>query len=318
MKRIIRFYGILLGLVAMSLLRAIAVTPDATGLSKFMDDIRSDNHKYIDDGNVLKVDPNILLSDLKNYEKDENVNVRRSVNSFLWKIAVAHPETGIRKEAVQRLVAACNDTNAYVWRGVYKWILCFSSTDFTPAAKASIHKMWEAKDRQREMALLMGVANMPEEMPKLRELLFDELTQRNEGNKSIYSTTGWATRLALARMGSKQDIVRCIEVIETEPDPFVQFLRLQHHLAYIRQPEVIPIFRRFMDSDYRVPNDADAGRGSLGCYRTLDILAHIMKNFPVSTSGSVGFASKGYSEEQLNIARKWMKNVRVQRFCFTV
>jgi hypothetical protein len=54
---------------------------------------------------------------------------------------------------------------------------------------------------------------------------------------------------ARARMGVKEDILRCIDLVESHPDEDYRVTWLLHGLSYVRQPEVINYLQKYLNSD---------------------------------------------------------------------
>lgn len=255
--------------------------------------------------------PDEILAATKPFGTDPSAAVRREALGIDWVLADQKRIPEVRREVAARLSAACLDPKNRAYCGSYaEWLLGFSADEFTESAKDSIRKMIAEDNPPFDLVVLAGVAGLQDQMPRLRKLLIDEEQFRADekaGNASelLCRTTGWGARLALARLGSREDIARCIEIAKSEPDD-VYYVRAVHEgLAYIRQPEVIPVFRLFLDSKRTVESTIAGAPPSEARFWTLDMLAHLVKGFPVKTSSKyLGFTSM--SEADIEKAKTWL------------
>jgi hypothetical protein len=151
---------------------------------------------------------------------------------------------------------------------------------------------------------LCGVANMREEIPKLRAMLVDE----SKLEPDLRYKASWRARLALARMGSETDMAQCIRVFQCEPLPVRRVTALLGHLAFTRQAEVIPVLREYLDNDETLPSEREGSPGSRYCLYAMDVLAKTIEGFPFN------YHYGSYSQAQIDTAREWMNTQ--DRFVF--
>jgi hypothetical protein len=101
------------------------------------------------------------------------------------------------------------------------------------------------------------------------------------------------------RMGVKEDIQRCTELVESHPDEDYRVTRLLHQLAYIRQPEIVNHLHKYLNSDkserYKGPDAMVKTYGQ----RAAMALAEMLEGFP-------GREDIGGDQETIERCRKWM------------
>jgi hypothetical protein len=250
-------------------------------------------------------DPNEVLKILEPYENYSEWVVRHTVHFYLIRLVNSHPSNSkIRQEVTKRFVEAeFNESD----RGSYK-LMNNTEKDFNDESKNLIRKVLNNANKQYvggdPSVLLCGIANIQEELPRLKDLLINELDNEPNKNKAMgtkwYQTTGWAARLARARMGVKEDIEKCVKLIESEIDNNNNFIILKD-LGYIRRPEAIESLKKYFLSDKRLPptNTNEPGEGY--SYYIMDFLIDSLENIPVQKK-----PGRGYSQEQIDTVKKWI------------
>jgi hypothetical protein len=268
---------------------------------------RSSSKKYyeITDEKLKNADPQKLLALLAKYNSNKSYSVRRLALLYTVQIANVHPTEDIRKEVTYRLVSALTaplDPNANLKPDVYKWLLTFTKDDFNESSKEMLHNALAKNMPDPGVMKICGVADMKEELPRLKELItIDEIQYMNDDSimRKIwpwYNTRGWTARLARARMGVKEDIIKCIELAESEADVNVRVDRILPNIGYVRQPEAIEYLKKYLESDGYIPPP-----GQSYASLTVHILSVSLSNFPVKQS-----SSRNYSQEDIDLCRKWM------------
>ena len=260
----------------------------------------------ITDEQLKVADANKILEALVNYEKDPEWEVRHTTHLFIVKIANLQSENiKVRQEVVKRLAEAVYDKTD---GGAGTLLKAFKEKDFNDGTKTLIRNRMsninEGIVGGSITVWLCGIANIQEELPRLKELLIDEEAYANS-SKNIskwYYTTAWAARLARARMGVKEDISKCIFLLESEikKDPGKIHYMLDY-LGYIRQPESIKCINSYLNSDLRLPSTNPGMLGEPVSGYVIDILADNLKDFPIKKE-----PGRGYKQEQIETARKWM------------
>ena len=164
------------------------------------------------------------------------------------------------------------------------------------------------------MILIPGkhyIADMKEELPRLKEFTIDEKEYMND-NPIIkkyypwYITKGWSARLARARMGVKEGIIKCIELAETVENEHDRVEIMLPQIGYIRQPEAIEYLTRYFERNWQLPSEITSSSigESYSKWVILDILATSLKNFPVKPATPVN--GRQYTKEDLELCHKWI------------
>ncbi len=261
-------------------------------LTPYMGGVAGGKIQTIESRQLLGFDPNVALPQFEAYEKDPNASVRRLAYSFEWQYTIGGPPgEWHRRTTVERMAKALSDPALEVRTEVRQLLATLDSEDFTDYAKDAIRRLLKDKPNpDGGVILLTGVAQIRDQKPYLRGLIAQQ------------HPASLQARLALARMGDKEQIAECIRLAKAEPDLVRRASVLPHQLAYTRQPEVIPVLNEYLLSDKRLPSVKDGVPGIRCCEYALWVLARTLEGFPVADKGTVG-----YSQEQIDTARQWMK-----------
>jgi len=272
-------------------------------LRQRMNELRKGHVVTVDRREILAGDPEAILAELQAFEKDPAERVRWDAYATGWSIAVRSDQPPIRRDVISSLIRACSDPSGLVWQSAAGYLLAFSADDFTEDSKACVRALIASERPDRRMVLLAGVAELKDQAPKLRALLADETRLYTEKYAGVWwGSASWAARLALARMGSQSDINRCVELVQSEPDPVLRVGRLLQHLAFIRQPRAIALLQAYLESDKGLPPEQGEGAPLYAQY-ALNLLALTLDNFPVRYKRSPAM----YPQEDIELARTWMR-----------
>lgn len=255
----------------------------------------------ITDELLQKSDPNKILDVLAPYENDPEWSVRHTNHLIIASLADIHPSPKIRQEVATRLVkAALNKADG----SAGTLLMEFRERDFNDTSK-NIIREYISKDTAGTLVVkLCGIANIKESLPRLEKLLIDEVKYQNDPNMKYgtpwYYTTEWHARLARARMGVKEDIDKCVNLIEREININKKW-QLLDNLGYIRQPKAIESLKKYTLSNLRLPSTTDKKEGELYASYIINILADNLENFPIPKR-----EQRGYKQDQIELCRKWM------------
>lgn len=225
------------------------------------------------------------------------------------RLARLQPRPEIRQEVTARLVKACFDPNSGMHHHTFKWLLAFGEADISATTKEfilqSLTKLHGETERHMRAVLICGVANIREALPRLEELLIDELEYKSSHQEDYhikwFHTVGWQARLARARMGVQEDINRCIELAEAEENFDHRVTVLLHDLGYIHQPETIDYLRRYLNSDRRLPPTNPDALGEPCSHYVMNIIAESLNNYPIERR-----EGRHYTQEEIELCREWM------------
>ncbi len=245
---------------------------------------------------IRTADPERAFEALRAFEEDDSPEVRSYVywieGSLLFR---GHPPFELRRRIIERFVRAmCVEPDA-IADSLYDMELWkMTADDFTNQAKNWIRTHLQKQEPRTYVMLLSGLADLQDQIPRLKELRAEEadyavaVADTSDALTYLNIVRGWQARLALARLGSQEDIAHCIEKIEAAPDAYIQVRQLLPYYGYIRQPEVIPILQRYLERDDVI----DEGYTPAGRYAQ-KILEEIVEGFPAKTD--------------LATARAWMR-----------
>ncbi len=235
------------------------------------------------------------------YVSDSSKLVRWQACALLWQLGTRESEgTPERRKVVELLVRTLDDPEALVWQKAAQWLLSFTEPDFSEPSKQFVRALLRKYQQERlpELVLVVGVANMHSELTFLNGLLGGEGSSGRGGG--WYGSKSWAARRARARMGVREDIQRCIEMVEAEPDKIVRYGTLFDHLQYLRQSQAVSVLVRYLNrnepSQYRSP-DASLLPAR---YLAAAALGQMLRGFPVKKEASL------YHKEDILVCRKWM------------
>lgn len=269
-----------------------------------MDQQRAHEALSVDTKQLVAAHGARLISALEPYLEDPSERVRWQACALLWRL---NAETSLgerdRRRIVDGLVHALDDPEALVWQKAAGWLLSFTEADFSESAKQALHGLLTQRRSAsiRDLALIVGVANMRSKLPLLEGLLIDEREfEQGPHAGRWYGTDSWAARRVRARMGIEADITRCLELVEAEPDKIVRYGTLFGHLQYLRQPQVIPMLARYLNSDEPPLFQSHDSQLAPASSWAAAALGQMLRGFPVKKE--VG----NLTQEDITRCRRWM------------
>lgn len=210
---------------------------------------------------ILNGEPDIVLRMLREFEQHESSKVRFILYDLEVQLAYQDISPELQRNIIERLT----------------WMVCFehedgipgiirnfadvvgTSDDFTEQAKAWIRERLTTKQPRSQVILLSGIADLQDQIPRLKALRADDedyaAIADDDDEQAFLIVRGWQARLALARLGSQEDI---------------------QQYGYIRQPDTIKRLQYYLEKD-----DLIDGRTPCGVYAR-DILVDIVEGFPIN------------------------------------
>ncbi|MFH0980927.1 MAG: hypothetical protein V2A79_05250 [Planctomycetota bacterium] len=253
---------------------------------------------------MLTRNPQEVLGLLRSYERSPSARVREQAYTLGWRVGRASNDATVRREVAARLVSGCGDPEALVWQHACQHLLSFEETDFSPAAKENIQRLFHEDPPKPAVVRLVGVAGLREELPRIGALVSDKAAHDSSAQSGRwYGTVSWAARLARARLGFQEDVPHILRLVESEKDPVIRVTVLLHDLAYTRQPAAIEVVRQYLDSEESLPRVKETALGTKYAQYAIDILAEQLPDCPVLKK-YVG----AYTEAEVVQAREWMRN----------
>jgi hypothetical protein len=252
----------------------------------------------VDNSKVMKAPAPEVLTALRSHASDRSRPVRLHAVALAIELGTMSPELGFRQQVTNHIVAVAvsypdKDT------GIGRWALTalqrFSPPDFTEQSRQAVSKLLDAAHPSSEALLLAGALELRAKKARLLELMRDV-----DETGPWWARRSWSARLALARMGDKDQIQYVIQKIEAESDSVVRVTQLKN-LAYLRQPLAVEVLVRYLLSDEVLPELY--GQSVPIAQYALDVLAQIIPGFPLPGRGS-----PIYTEDELKTARDWVKS----------
>jgi len=250
--------------------------------------------------------PQEALNASRAYIRDTHERVRHTAESLIWQAAKRVDSAPSRQEAVASLVELTRDPEPLVWQHAGRHALEFRTADFNETARQTLAQAMNDAQPRREIVRLAGLAEMRDQLPRLRELLSDESTYERDPDAPgrWYGTVSWSARLALARMGSDEDLQKCLQLVEAEDRHVERITVLLRDVGYIGRPAAMRLLQRYLESDLVLPETKAGIPGTAYNQYALDVLAEVVDGFPVAKSDP-----GAYSAKDLGTARAWMRNV---------
>ena len=101
-------------------------------------------------------------------------------------------------------------------------------------------------------------------------------------------------------MGVKEDVKRCIDLVESHPDEGFRIIVLLQRISYVRQPEVVEYLKKYFFMD-KIEPAATTVRMTYA-YRTMMALSEMLRDFPLVSRKK--FKSE---KEYVKYHREWIK-----------
>jgi hypothetical protein len=268
-------------------------------LSNEINVIRQKKNSAINEQILLKYNNKILLDSLKKYDNDTSLIIRFNIQQLEYKIALNNPmDTAIQKEVVNRLIDGIKDADALVRQNAIKKLLTFSYIDFDKKAIDSLKKIIEDCKLNKDLILLIGVANIQEQ----KDYFLSNIKTNPINKLSEFYSPDWAMQLALARMGNVESIDYCIKNVENFNDTIKKITVLLDDIGYIRREPAVIYLKKYLYNTNRLPSVKETDKGTQYCQYALDVLANIIEDFPIKAQGI------GYTDEEIEIAKKWLES----------
>ena len=250
-----------------------------------------------------------VLPCLKPYFRDDSRRVRWQAYGLVWFVGRLSADNDTRRQVVDLLARGLMDEQVDLDSTLLERLCSFQAEDFSDDAKGILTKVLAEATAEpptapvREAFLAIGVANMREALPAIGKCSYDgtqsvsDIVKKNRW----FDSSHWSALKARARMGVKEDIQLCIELVEAHPDHDQRARELFKHLAYVRQPEVLEYIRPFLFSDHLedVGGSIDLVPVSEGEWAAA-ALGQMLEGFPWTMDSP---ASRSALEE----CRAWMK-----------
>jgi hypothetical protein len=208
--------------------------------------------------------------------------------------------TVIRKKAVAMLLTACKDKDSGNSGISYEYLTQFQKIDFEPGSIDSLKNLLQVGNPHLDIALkLAGFLQIADSRTKIGELISAEKASKQ---------AKWAAHLALARMGFDDEVSYCVERCKRIPVNDNVVYNLLPDLIYTRQKAAFDYLIQILNSNEKncsSPNPDSEQKIYCG-YRVMELLAPVVKNFPLELGPSGDIETSNY-ENALKQTRDWFK-----------
>jgi hypothetical protein len=195
---------------------------------------------------------------IQEYYQSSDSRKRLCAYSRLGKIAESTHNPSLKRKIAEMLVVKLNDKSNFA---TISFILEKLLNYFSVKAKNQLLKYFENGLEPKEQIIeLLGTANVRKAIPKLEKLLVYEKADKIDMSLPRFSRynwhvtkkqrISWYARRTLARLGVKEQIEKCIEILNAKYPKKRDWWLSVDDLNYIRQPQTMDILLRYMNSGY--------------------------------------------------------------------
>jgi len=267
-------------------------------LQKRMEMLR-DHHKAIGIKELLETYGYQVVPAAEPYLWDSELGVRLGATRLIRRAGLMSTDKLERQSVVEKLLDY-GLKNPERKDGIFDDLLSFRAADYSERAKKVLEGKVKASPDYMTV-LLVGAADVNSALPVLRRIV-DEVNEPLEpfriDNRKRTHSLAFAALMARARMGVKEDIQRCIELVESHPDEGFRVIVLLKRISYIRQPEVVQYLKKYLFMD-KIEPGAETQLRMTYAQRAARALARMLRGFPGKRDGVAG-------PKTMERCRKWM------------
>ncbi len=236
------------------------------------------------------------------YLSDSDRGVRLAAKSLILRVGLMSSDKDERQRVVEKILDY-GTKNPERKDGIFYDLLPFQAADFSEAAKEILQTELSTSPEYTTI-LLVGAADIKSSLPALKAMV-DEVNEPLKPfdiNSKASHSRAFVALMARARMGVKEDVKRCIEVVEAHPDEGFRVGVLLDRISYVRQPEVVEYLKKYLFMDKIEPGPETQMRMTYA-QRAMIALSKMLQDFPVGEGKDIKFDTV---EEVTAYVRKWM------------
>ena len=245
----------------------------------------------VEQGNIFELEP---------FYSDTLSIVRQQAYYLTYKIGI-NSNDEVKHLSIHRLIDGVSESNLAISGNCLHYLQDFPNSSFPIKSLHRIDSLLKSPKHShyREIYLLAGYVGVGIETIQQQLLLPDNYNKNQQ----------WVMRLALARLGHKESMDKCMEWAKQIEDGNDKVAYLVPDLIYTRQPDAIKYCISILMSDEKncLSPNPDVDAKILCGYRVLELLAPVIKDFPY-TVGSAGYLQVNDYQEALFGAREWFKS----------
>ncbi len=254
--------------------------------------------------------PSALSSDRKNeqtlfasiipYLSDSVNEVRFAAYSLLANTGKQSTSASFRKQVVINLASGWRDTDSGISGLIGSSLQQFRQDDFTASAKDTLRSLVQKMPAYYDkLVRLCGYLQIADQ----RSVIQNQLQAGAIKSKS----DKWSAYLAMCRLGDAQALSYVMGRVRKLPVNDDVVYDVFPDLIYTRQREAIHYLVEALNSNEKncEPANPEAS-GNIPCaYRVMEMLAPVVKDFPLQTDATGDVIAKDYAKA-LQLAREWL------------
>ena len=239
------------------------------------------------------------------YTEDKPEDLRRDLYALFWQMGTASQAQPKRAQFVEFMLSRTPAETPLLRGQLLKWLQDFRKEDFNQNTIITLTALPWTPDYCPEVIRLIGIAGVPQAMPKLKAQVKDQPLPEPPPPGYQNSNT-WAALLALARQGDDQALTAVIQRVREEQDIIVRATVLFYDLGYTRRSAAFDALRVYLNSDKRLPAVKDTVPGRLEACHAAAVFSKHIKGFPIQETD--------FTEQQVIQVRPWVNAQTEWRF----
>ncbi len=236
------------------------------------------------------------INDSINYETYKNLS------TVIAQLSQKNKNSSIKQNAIIFFLKNLSNKNSTITTQAIHHLRKFSKTDFDSTSVGIIEQHIDANyTAYKDIVLLAGYVGNQNTSKKIKEIF--------PNGRNYTKPERWATYIALSRLGDESSLEYCISRVESLPTSDQVVDILYKDLVYTRRKEVYNLMVKTIFSDEKLCTSSNPNSDAkIICgYRTLELIAPYIDNFPIKVLESGDLATDNYPKA-LEIAREWFQN----------
>jgi hypothetical protein len=252
----------------------------------------------VDDRPVLALPSGEAVVCLSEWLKDPVWKMKSSALRLICMIAQKEKNPTVRRQALLKVLdVSCEDRD--IGENAAAWLLTVPADELPADCNARIEKALSESKVIPGVIRLAGHLHLAGSTNRLRELAEAQFMGTD---REGYQGIGWASALALARMGDDEATRHVVKRVQGERNDITRVTSLVEDLAYTGRAEAIKPLIANVLSTKRLPPVEALMQGEPFGMRSLEVLARTVEGFPLAAKEWYEF-----SEQDLVNARLWLQ-----------
>jgi hypothetical protein len=242
-----------------------------------------------------------LVESIIPYQKDTVTSVRYQAYTLLAQIGKRSNNKAERQQAVTQLLTAWQDSDSGTSGVAGSELSSFLRADFSPAAIDSLKALLQRQPAHySKVVRLVGYLGLRDQIPVIQSHL--------QTKQIVSSSDKWSAYIALCRLGDPSAltfVMGRVKKLGMNDDVVYEILP---DLVYTRQRELIQHMVEALHSNDPTCESSDPENSKpIACgYRIMEMLAPVVKDFPIKSDPSGDLAATDY-KKALEQVRQWFK-----------